>query len=217
MSTIRIYVANLGAYNEGRLAGEWINLPMDAADLQNTLERISGECFVQKCLQCGREWTSKEEERSCTCDAPRVLSRYEEGDELAIHGHEAPFRIGEYADFTALNEVAEALEALEKEYDSAVIGVIVETLADYYGQELGEVAEALTERSFTVYTGVESMADVAREMYEETHTTKALEALPSLISGVNMSIYIDWESMGQDLEINGWNFYREARCAVSVD
>ena len=37
---INLYIANLGKYNEGYLVGEWISLPVEEDDLQETFDRI---------------------------------------------------------------------------------------------------------------------------------------------------------------------------------
>lgn len=37
---IRVYVANLGAYNEGELIGKWVALPMDEDELREEIESI---------------------------------------------------------------------------------------------------------------------------------------------------------------------------------
>ena len=36
----KIYVANLGKYNEGEMVGEWINLPATEEELEEVLDRI---------------------------------------------------------------------------------------------------------------------------------------------------------------------------------
>lgn len=37
---LRIYLTNLGKYNEGYLIGEWVNLPVDADELEEVKARI---------------------------------------------------------------------------------------------------------------------------------------------------------------------------------
>lgn len=39
---MRIYVANLAKYNDGRLVGRWIDLPIDPSDLQDEINSILG-------------------------------------------------------------------------------------------------------------------------------------------------------------------------------
>ena len=42
MMTFKIYVANLAKYNSGILKGEWLELPMEAEELQEALKDILG-------------------------------------------------------------------------------------------------------------------------------------------------------------------------------
>lgn len=37
---VKLYVANLAKYNEGRLAGEWLTLLMSPGELENRLQGI---------------------------------------------------------------------------------------------------------------------------------------------------------------------------------
>lgn len=37
---IKIYVANLSAYNEGKLIGEWLTLPLEDEELQEQIEEV---------------------------------------------------------------------------------------------------------------------------------------------------------------------------------
>ena len=37
---LKIFVTNLGKYNEGELIGEWVSLPIDESELEEVLERI---------------------------------------------------------------------------------------------------------------------------------------------------------------------------------
>ena len=37
---LKVFVTNLGKYNEGELIGEWVSLPVDESELEEVLERI---------------------------------------------------------------------------------------------------------------------------------------------------------------------------------
>lgn len=88
---IRIYVANLGAYNRGELSGEWINLPMDKDELREA---------IKKALNSSETATEDDYDEEC-----------------AIHDYEAPFHINEYDDIYELNEVAQRIEDADIEED----------------------------------------------------------------------------------------------------
>lgn len=77
---IRIFLTNLGKYNEGELVGNWFTLPID---LDEALKEIG----------IGEE----------NADG----SVYEE---FFITDYEAPFKIGEYDDIEHLNSIAEELD-----------------------------------------------------------------------------------------------------------
>lgn len=79
----RIWIGNLGKYNEGELVGEWVDLPCE--DLYETL----GE--VYKRIEIGKE--------------------YEETF-IADYDNDYGYVVGEYDDLDTLNDIAEELEGL---------------------------------------------------------------------------------------------------------
>lgn len=79
---MRIYVANLGAYNEGRLVGTWVDLP-----ILNMKEEVYNKIF-----------------------SPKELD--EKGNphgDFAIHDYELPFKIGEHQNISVLNDIVDTL------------------------------------------------------------------------------------------------------------
>ncbi|GAA0347287.1 hypothetical protein GCM10008931_43210 [Oceanobacillus oncorhynchi subsp. oncorhynchi] len=91
---IKIYVANLGKYNEGILQGEWFTLPHDIKDIYVTIG--VGQYDEQGNYNHGVEEDGR---------------LYEE---FAIHDYEAPFEISEYSSINKLNELAEALQDISE-------------------------------------------------------------------------------------------------------
>ena len=81
---IKIFITNLGKYNEGELIGEWVELPVSEEELETVFERIG------------------------------INEEYEEyfitDYETDIDG----FEIGEYDRIDLLNEIAETLEYLDE-------------------------------------------------------------------------------------------------------
>lgn len=81
---LKIYLTNLGKYNEGYLIGEWVTLPVDDDELEEVKQRIG------------------------------INERYEEmfitDYETDVDGVE----VGEYDSLTELNELAEMLESLDE-------------------------------------------------------------------------------------------------------
>lgn len=83
---IKVYVANLAAYNEGVLKGAWFTLPIDTDEI------------FQKVF-----------------DAHELDEHGQPHGDYAIHDYEAPFEIGEYANLDTLNDIAELFEDLSDE------------------------------------------------------------------------------------------------------
>ena len=81
---LRIFLTNLGKYNEGDLVGEWVNLPIDEEELEEVKERIG------------------------------INEQYEEyfitDYETSFNGLE----VGEYSDIDYLNELAEQINSLDE-------------------------------------------------------------------------------------------------------
>lgn len=93
---IRIYLTNLGKYNEGHLIGEWVDLPISEEELQKVLDRIG------------------------------INEEYEEyfitDYETDLEGIE----IGEYSNLEDLNEMAETLESLDNDEKEVVDAIMSE-------------------------------------------------------------------------------------------
>lgn len=93
---MRIYLTNLGKYNEGHLIGEWVDLPISEEELQKVLDRIG------------------------------INEEYEEyfitDYETDLNGIE----IGEYSNLEELNEIAETLESLDDDEKEVVDAIMSE-------------------------------------------------------------------------------------------
>ena len=81
---LKVFITNLGKYNEGELIGEWVSLPVDENELEEVLERIG------------------------------INEEYEEyfitDFETEIDG----LNVDEYSNIEELNELAEQLESLDE-------------------------------------------------------------------------------------------------------
>lgn len=84
MSEMKVYIANLGKYNEGELVGEWFDLPVDMDEVYEIVFE------------------------------PHELDKNGQplGD-YAIHDYELPFEISEHESIQNLNEVAEYLQEFD--------------------------------------------------------------------------------------------------------
>lgn len=99
---LKIYVTNLGKYNEGFLIGKWLELPTTEEEIEKTLEEIG------------------------ISDEPDENGIYYE--EYFITDYETDMdylKISEYSNIDDLNELAETIDDLdedEKEIVNAIIG-----------------------------------------------------------------------------------------------
>ena len=102
---MRIYLTNLGKYNEGELIGKWVELPISDEELEATLEEIG-------------------------IDGERYQETFITDYETDING----LKIGEYDGIEELNELTEVIEANDPEAVEALIYFgydTAEEIADY--------------------------------------------------------------------------------------
>ena len=153
MSTqeIRIFVADLAAYNAGTLHGVWINATDDPEEIKQHV------------------------------NAMLAASPEPDAEEYAIHDYEGfdTYRLSEYEGLETAHEIA----------------CFIEEYSDF-GSELlshfGDVDEALRAAGEDYCGCYRSLADYAQELTEETTDIPA-----------NLTYYIDYESMGRDMALNG--------------
>ncbi|MBQ7954003.1 MAG: antirestriction protein ArdA [Clostridia bacterium] len=155
---LKVFITNLGKYNEGELIGEWVSLPVDENELEEVLERIG------------------------------INEQYEEyfitDFETEIDG----LNVDEYSNISELNELAEQLESLDEydlEKVGAIIEAygaeLQEAIDDidnytyYSGKTLEEVAYEIVEECYDLpefaktYFDYEAFArDLGYDGYEET-------------------------------------------------
>lgn len=151
-TTIRIYVANLAAYNNGILAGKWLDLPCN--DLEEEIESI--------------------------------IAMFPEGEELAIHDFEAPFKIEEYDDIEELNEIAEQIEDLD-EYDQQKLIYLMDDGCTF--------KQALDELDVCDFYPDMTLEDVVEELVDDG----CFGSIPKSIQN-----YIDYEAIAMDLYYDGY-------------
>lgn len=93
---LKIFLTNLGKYNEGYLVGEWVKLPVDG----DKLEEVKKQIGINEHYE---EW---------------FITDYESD----IDGVE----VNEYSDIDELNEMAEALEELDEDEIDIVAALMSE-------------------------------------------------------------------------------------------
>ena len=91
MANIRIYLTNLGKYNEGELVGEWVDLPVSDEELQEVYKRIG------------------------ISDEPDAEGNYYEETFITDYESDIPgLTIDEYDRISELNAMAEEIENLDE-------------------------------------------------------------------------------------------------------
>ncbi|MBF2528414.1 antirestriction protein ArdA [Listeria seeligeri] len=150
---MKIYIANIGKYNEGELVGDWFTPPID---FDTVKERIG------------------------------LNDEYEE---YAIHDYELPFNIGEYTSISEINRKCEMIEELE---GTDFYNNIAEFM-NYWFNDIEELIE--NKDDIIYYPDCDDMEDVARYYVEETGS---FGEIPN-----HLQNYIDYQSLGRDMEIEG--------------
>lgn len=135
---LRIFLTNLGKYNEGQLIGEWVDLPCTDDELEEVKERIG------------------------ISDEPDENGIYYE--EWFISDYETDINdleVGEYDNLDELNELAEDLDNLDNEE----LKVLQACLQD--GNEFTKSLEIVQSGDYKIYYNCDTMKDVAYEVVEE--------------------------------------------------
>lgn len=168
-ANIKVYIANLGKYNEGELVGEWVDLPVTEAELEAVYVRIKVGYFDE--------------------DGEYVAGYEEDGsfyEEIAIHDYESNingFSIYEYENLDKLNELADDLYYKDLETIEAIIeatgcdleeAIEKEEVHLYKNYSLGDVAKEVIENSYDIpqelidYIDYDTWADdnLSNEYYE---------------------------------------------------
>ena len=142
---LKIYVANLGKYNEGELVGEWLTLPATDEELEALYVSIKVAHYDEN---------------------GNFIPYYEEDgiiyEEVAIHDHETDIKgltINEYTDILQLNETAKELDDLDED-DRDVLNAIIEARGEDLQYALDHIGDA------TFYPGY-TLDQVAEELVDE--------------------------------------------------
>jgi len=89
---MRIYIADLAAYNEGLLAGEWVDLPQD--DISQTVEEILERTTEERIKYLGYDNLESMEEDGLYAS-----------EEWAIHDHEDCEGYGSVSEYESVNDL----------------------------------------------------------------------------------------------------------------
>ena len=173
---LKVFITNLGMYNEGVLCGEWIELPIEEEDLNEVFDKI------KICHE------NKDGEKVNYYDS--VGNPYEEfffsSFETDIDGLEIP----EHISIEDLNEMAEEIDNLDEEKQDILSGLLKEG-----GYSYEDAISIIDNQQYNVYYDCFDMSDVAEQVVEQCGY---LDEMPK-----HLRNYFDYEAYGRDLEIEG--------------
>lgn len=110
-------------------------------------------------------------------------------EEYAIHDYELPFSIEEYTPISEINHLC----ALVEELEGTAVYKELSTIQSMWFSNLDELFD--NKDNIIYYRDCESMSDVAAYYVEETGQ---LGEVPSKLQN-----YIDYQSLGRDMELEG--------------
>lgn len=134
----KIYLTNLGKYNEGELIGEWVDLPATDDELEEVKNRIG------------------------ISDEPDENGIYYEEYFITDYENDYGYKVDEYEDLDILNQIAEQLEDLDEEQKDAV-----HAYTECVDDDIDRAVETVTNGDYRVYYDCDDMADVAYEVVQE--------------------------------------------------
>ena len=118
-------------------------------------------------------------------------------EEFFISDYETPIIIGEYDNISDLNEFAEKLDDIQ-ERDEVIEALSKDVLGDGYSRD--EMFRILSEREYYVVNDVWTESDLAIKVEESFLPFDYQAAETAGASG-----YIDWDAVGRDMIMDGWN------------
>lgn len=135
---LKIYLTNLGKYNEGELVGEWITLPISEKELSKVYKRIG---------------ISSEPNEEGICYEETFITDYE----TDIEG----LKVEEYTNLDKLNDFAEILEDMDESEQEALQAFLLNSC------DLEEAIENVQAENYIIYCDCNDMTDVAYRVVEE--------------------------------------------------
>ena len=185
---IKLYLANLGKYNEGILKGEWVELPLSETELEEVMVNI------------GVAHYDKEGNF-----VPYVIETDEKGyeyvyEEYAIHDYETDLNISisEYSSLDNLNAIAENVEKYELDY--------VNVLLDDGAIDMKDLIEGDIEEIMQNYTFVELEPNMNEEQEVGYAYVDEIYGGPEYLSKEILERYFDYEAFGRDILLSGEGF-----------
>lgn len=122
-------------------------------------------------------------------DLAEKIGLNNEYEEYAIHDYELPFDVDEYMPIAEINRLCEGISELEGT-------AIYDELKEIKSMWFNSFDELIDNKDDIIsYSDCDSMEDVARFLIEESGQLSEVPA--------NLQNYIDYQSLGRDMEIEG--------------
>ena len=185
---IKLYLANLGKYNEGILKGEWVELPLSETELEEAMVNIGVAHYDNE----GNF-------------VPYVIETDENGyeyvyEEYAIHDYETDLNISisEYSSLNDLNTVAEIVEDFELDQVNALLDGGVIDMKDLIEGDLEEIMQN--------YGFIELEPTMNEEQEVGYAYVDEIYGGPEYLSKEILERYFDYEAFGRDILLGGEGF-----------
>ena len=185
---IKLYLANLGKYNEGILKGEWVELPLSETELEEAMVNIGVAHYDNE----GNF-------------VPYVIETDENGyeyvyEEYAIHDYETDLNISisEYSSLNDLNTVAEIVEDFELDQVNALLDGGVIDMKDLIEGDLEEIMQN--------YSFIELEPNMNEEQEVGYAYVDEIYGGPEYLSKEILERYFDYEAFGRDILLGGEGF-----------
>lgn len=185
---IKLYLANLGKYNEGILKGEWVELPLSETELEEAMVNIGVAHYDNE----GNF-------------VPYVIETDENGyeyvyEEYAIHDYETDLNISisEYSSLDNLNTIAENVEKYELDYVNALLDDGAIGMKDLIEGDLEEIMQN--------YSFIELEPNMNEEQEVGYAYVDEIYGGPEYLSKEILERYFDYEAFGRDILLGGEGF-----------
>ena len=185
---IKLYLANLGKYNEGILKGEWVELPLSETELEEVMVNI------------GVAHYDKEGNF-----VPYVIETDVKGyeyvyEEYAIHDYETDLNISisEYSSLDNLNAIAENVEKYELDYVNVLLYDGAISMKDLIEGDLEEIMQN--------HTFIELEPNMNEEQEVGYAYVDEIYGGPEYLSKEILERYFDYEAFGRDVLLSGEGF-----------
>ena len=178
---LKVFVTNLGKYNEGELCGKWIELPIEEEDLNKVFDEI--------------KVSHEDEEGNEIKYYDAVGNPYEEYFFTEFETDIDGLNIEEFSHIEDLNELINQLEDLTDEEELVLSGLLTE--GGYSIEEA--ITIVIDQQNYSVFYDCFNMTDVAEQVVENYDY---LQEMPE-----HLRNYFDYEAFGRDLEIEGNYIY----------